>query len=118
MLDIKLIRTIAECCHAANRAYCRGLDDFSQMSWDMAPDWQRDSAINGVMFHVMNPDAGDSASHDNWMAEKVREGWVYGPVKDPAKKEHHCLVPFADLPPEQQRKDRLFRSIVHAFIDA
>lgn len=27
---------------------------------------------------------------------------------------HHCLVPFDRLPPEQQFKDRLFRTIVHA----
>lgn len=72
--------------------------------------------MNGVRFHIQNLDAGPSASHDNWMAEKVVAGWVYGEVKDPdaSPPTHPCLVPFGDLPPEQQFKDVLFRTIVHA----
>ena len=110
------VKAIAAVCHAANKAWCDSLGDFSQLSWEDAPDWQKSSAKNGVRFHVKNPDAGDSASHDSWMAEKVAAGWVYGEVKDPDAKPptHHCIVPFEDLPPEQQAKDRLFRAIVHA----
>lgn len=110
------ILAIAAVCHAANEEYCRNLGDFSQPSWDEAPDWQRSSAISGVQFHLANPEAGDSASHDNWMAQKIADGWVYGEVKDPeaSPPTHPCIVPFDELPPEQQGKDRLFRAIVHA----
>lgn len=107
---------IARVCHEANRAWCITRGDMSQVSWDEAPQWQRDSAIDGVMFHINNPDAGDSASHDSWMAEKVRTGWVYGAVKDAEAKTHPCMVPFEELPWDQQVKDRLFRSIVHACV--
>lgn len=110
-------RLIAMVCHEANRAYCASLGDNSQPVWAEAPEWQRQSAINGVTFHINNPDAGDSASHENWMAEKVADGWTYGDVKDPDNKKHPCIVPFDQLPLEQQRKDRLFRSIVHALHD-
>ena len=55
---------IAEVCHEANRAYCRTLGDFSQPAWVDAPEWQRNSAINGVNFHVDNPGSLPSASHD------------------------------------------------------
>jgi hypothetical protein len=70
----------------------------------------------GVAFHKANPDAGDSASHDSWMAQKIADGWVYGPEKDPdaTPPTHHCIVPFDELPKVQQAKDALFRSIVHA----
>jgi hypothetical protein len=105
---------IAKVCHEANRAYCQTIGDDSQPAWEQAPDWQRSSAIDGVKFHLANPTAGDSASHENWMKEKLHGGWKYGPVKNPEAKEHHCLVPFDQLPPEQQAKDRLFRAIVHA----
>ena len=64
--------------------------------------------------HLTNPDAGPQASHESWMAQKIAEGWVYGEVKDPERKTHHCIVPFADLPREQQAKDYLFRAVVHA----
>lgn len=105
---------IAGVCHAANAAYCRSLGDESQTEWDDAPDWQVDSAIAGVEFHLANPDAGDSASHDSWMAQKLAEGWVYGEIKDAEKKTHPCIVSFEALPPQQQFKDTLFRTLVHA----
>lgn len=108
---------IAQVCHEANRAYCLGLGDTSQPLWADAPDWQKESAINGVVFHLDNPDAGDAASHNSWLEEKKSTGWKYGPVKDPDKKEHPCFVSFERLPIEQQMKDRLFRSIVHALED-
>jgi hypothetical protein len=105
---------IARICHEANRAWCKVNGDDSQVPWDEAPDWQRSSAVNGVLFVLENPRAGDSAQHDNWAFEKARDGWVYGEIKDPVAKTHPCLVPFEMLPAHQQRKDRLFRAIVRA----
>lgn len=105
---------IARITHSVNRAWCQYNGDDSQPSWDEAPEWQRKSAINGVRFHAFNPDADDSASHDAWLREKEADGWVYGEVKDPEAKTHPCFVPFYQLPKEQQFKDRLFRTIVHA----
>ena len=110
------IKDIARVCHEANRAYCEVLNDHTQPVWAFAPQWQKDSAIEGVRFHIMNPDASDAASHENWLAQKHDEGWAYGPVKDPSIKQHPCMLPFDQLPGEQQVKDRLFRSICHALI--
>ena len=105
---------IARSCHEANRAFCEYNGDFSQVSWEDAPEWQRESAIMGVMFHLENPDADASASHDAWLAKKAADGWKYGPAKDETLKEHPCIVPFAELPAHQQFKDILFRTLVHA----
>jgi len=105
---------IAKVCHEANRAYCQTIGDMSQPTWEDAPQWQKDSAINGVVFHIANPKAGPSGSHENWMAEKVAAGWTHGPVKDPAKKEHPCMVSYDQLPPDQKMKDYIFHGIVHA----
>lgn len=107
------ILDIARHCHEINRAYCQALGDNSQLPWEEAPDWQRQSAANGVQFHLDNPNAGPEASHENWYREKVLDGWKYGPVKEPEYKLHPCLVAFIDLPREQQAKDHIFRSIVH-----
>jgi len=103
---------IAKVCHEANRAYCAGIGDNSQLPWEEAPQWQKDSAVKGVEFHINNPGAPASASHDSWLEEKRVTGWKYGPVKDAEKKEHPCFVPFEQLPPEQQLKDVLFSNIV------
>jgi len=105
---------IAKVCHEANRAYCQTIGDMSQPTWEDAPQWQKDSALNGVAFHAGNPNAGPQGSHGNWMKEKDAAGWKYGPVKDPEKKEHPCMVPFDQLPQNQQMKDRIFHAIVHA----
>lgn len=106
---------VARICHEVNRTYCEALGDTSQVAWEDAPDWQKTSAINGVRFHIENPDAGPSASHENWYKEKEATGWVYGPVKDVEKKEHPCMVPYDQLPPEQRTKDALFIAVVRAF---
>lgn len=107
---------IAEMCHEANRVWCRMNGDDSQPSWFDAPDWQRALARMGVEFHLTHLDAGDDASHQNWMDQKVAEGWVYGEVKNPNARPptHPCIVPFSELPMVQQKKDAIFRALVHA----
>lgn len=105
---------IAKVAHEANRAYCQTIGDSSQPAWEDAPEWQKTSAINGARFHLENPDAAPDHSHDCWLEEKRANGWKYGPVKDPEKKEHPCFVPFDELPPEQQLKDYIFTAVVRA----
>jgi RyR domain-containing protein len=107
------VHEIAQVAHEVNRAYCQSIGDDSQPSWADAPQWQKDSAVNGVHAH-MAATLTPEQSHEKWMEEKVRDGWVYGPVKDPAKKEHPCMVPYGELPLEQRTKDFLFRGVVHA----
>ena len=108
------IGDIAKVCHEANRGLCETQHDNSQTCWEMAPQWQKDSAVTGVKFNLGNPDALPSASHDCWLEEKERDGWKYGKIKDPEKKEHPCFVPYEQLPANQQAKDHLFKAIVSA----
>lgn len=114
MDTMQRVEMIARVCHEANRAYCLGLGDHSQVPWDEAPEWQRESAHKGVAFNIANPDAPASASHDSWLEEKRATGWKHGPVKDADKKEHPCFVPYEQLPEDQQYKDHLFKAIVAA----
>lgn len=110
--DMALIVNIAELCHEANRAYCEAMGDMSQVSWDKAPTWQRNSAIDGVKYHMENPDSTPEDSHKNWLAQKEKEGWSYGLVKDPEKKTHPCFTAYGNLPVEQRAKDYIFTAIV------
>ena len=111
------IMCIAKVCHEVNRAYCKAIGDSSQPAWDDAPDWQKVSAANGVRFHKENPDAGAAASHESWLKEKAADGWKYGSVKDPEKKEHPCFVPYDQLPVEQRAKDYLFCAVVRELLE-
>lgn len=103
---------IARVCHELNRAYCEALGDHSQVPWDEAPANIQASAINGVQFHLGNPEATPEGSHENWLKEKEADGWKYGPVKDGGKKEHPCFVPYWQLPVEQRAKDYIFKAAV------
>lgn len=105
---------IAQVAHELNKAYCESIGDNSQPSWQDAPEWQKSSAINGVQFHLDNPTALPSASHESWLKQKTEEGWKYGEVKNPEKKEHPCFVPYDQLPTEQKSKDFLFKQTVHS----
>lgn len=106
--------SIAICCHEVNRAFCIVNADDSQRLWPDAEEWQRESAIKAVLFRLNNPDAPESAQHDDWMKEKLDAGWVYGIEKDGDKKTHPCLIAFEDLNDFQQKKDRLFCATVDA----
>ena len=113
-VDIHPLDKIAKLCHEVNRAYCQALGDNSQVPWDEAPEWQRESARMGVDLHLMG-DFGPEASHISWMKNKLDEGWVYGPEKDADAKTHPCICPFDMLPVAQQAKDYIFRAVVHGF---
>jgi hypothetical protein len=112
--SIKEIETVAIVCHVANRAWCAMHGDLSQPNWLDAPQWQRDSAMDGVVHALTFPDAKPEDSHNNWLMNKKAEGWVYGPTKNTDAKTHPCIVPFDELPEWQQKKDALFLAIVRA----
>ncbi len=45
-------------------------------------------------------------THEVWAASRLREGWRYGPVRDDARREHPCLVPYEELSEEEKEYDR------------
>ena len=115
---VELGQRFAAVCHEANRMYTVALGEVpKQPIWADAPEWQVMSAINGVAAILEGRVLTPRQSHENWLAEKEAAGWVWGPVKDPAKKQHPCCVPYDDLPVAQRRKDALFGAIVHALGD-
>lgn len=108
------VEDIAKVCHNVNKAYCESNGDMSQPLWEDAPDWQRESAIQGVNFHLEN-DVTPEMSHENWLKGKVEQGWVYGKTKDPELKTHPCIMRYDELPKYQRTKDLLFKSVVDSF---
>jgi len=114
--DPLVTHACARAAHEVNRAYCLAIGDTSQPSWEDAPDWQKTSAVNGVVGALAG--ATPEQSHESWLKEKADTGWKYGPVKDPEKKEHHCFVPYAQLPPEQRAKDDLYLATVRSVAKA
>ena len=120
LLTQEEIETIAEITHEVNRALCAATGDNSQPAWGEAPDWQKESAYAGIIkasnLALQTGRQGDpSESHDSWMSHKLRDGWRYGPVKNPETKEHPCLLPWKELSRADRLKDVLFGGIVHFY---
>ncbi|MDX1532706.1 MAG: RyR domain-containing protein [Nitrosopumilaceae archaeon] len=110
------INAVARMCHQTNKAWCEIHGDNSQVEWNEAPDNIKQSAIDGVRHIINNPLSTPQESHMSWLNYKVKDGWVYGKIKDIEKKTHPCMVPYHELPLKDQVKDELFGSVVRAFM--
>lgn len=107
------ITDIARTCHEANRAIQLATGDpVPSPHWEDAPDWQRLSAISGVVAAL----EGQSPEqlHLSWCDQKTSDGWIYGLTKDADLKLHPCLVPYDELPADQRAKDAVFHAVVNA----
>jgi hypothetical protein len=45
-------------------------------------------------------------THDVWAAQRISEGWTYGPHRDDKQKKHPCLVAYDQLPETEKEYDR------------
>lgn len=108
------IEQIAQTVHEANKGYCDSIGDTSQPSWEDAEEWQRHASFESVKTVLEHPEITSESLHNDWSRVKRDSGWVYGEVKDEKAKTHPCLVPYAELPIEQRRKDALLRAVVNS----
>lgn len=46
-------------------------------------------------------------THDLWAAQRIAEGWSYGPNRDDRSKQHPSMVPYDDLPESEKEYDRI-----------
>jgi hypothetical protein len=76
--------------------------------WDLATDDQQTTFIDGVRFHLENPELTPKETHDWWMQDKAAKGWTYGPVKNEAAKQHPSMVPYEELSELERGKDVVF----------
>lgn len=44
--------------------------------------------------------------HNQWMKGRLEAGWIFGPKRDDAKKQHPSLIPYEDLPEVEKEYDR------------
>jgi hypothetical protein len=110
--DTPMEIVISAIAHEANRQYCRSIGDDSEVIWADAAPLDRVSVIDGVREIQLGAVTSPEQAHEAWMSRALASGWVYGPQKDVAAKVHPSLVPFAQLPADQQVKNHLFFAIV------
>jgi hypothetical protein len=107
------VEDVARICHEVNASYFRALGGNSQASWEDAPEEQKIEARERVRFHACGCSSPEE-HHGIVLAHKRAKGWVYGPVKDLAKKEDPCMASYDQLPKEQQIGYHIFAAVVQA----
>ena len=45
-------------------------------------------------------------AHEIWAQQRLKDGWKFGPARNDERKEHPCLVPYANLPDSEKQYDR------------
>jgi len=107
------ILQIASICYGANSllAVSLGEDDGT---WSVATPEERACWVSGVNKRLHDPDGSPSGRHAAWIASQEADGWTHGDTFDIAAKTDPNMVPFDELSPEQQAKDRLFFATVDA----
>jgi hypothetical protein len=107
---------IAEACHELNRVLMR----FSGTPVD--PPWAditwQESAIADVAAARADPGLTPERMHEDWVTRKVVAGWTWGPVRDPERKTHPCIVlGYDDVPLRERVKDTAWLALIRAMDD-
>lgn len=105
---------ISQVMHEAVRAWQKANGQTPAPAWSRAPDWMKESTRAGVAWRLANPKAPPSAQHDQWIAQKKAAGWKYGRTRSGVRKTHPLMVPYADLPEVERRKDALVSAVIDA----
>jgi hypothetical protein len=110
------VMKIAQVMHEAVRAWQKANGQAPAPPWSRAPKWMKDASREAVMWRMKNPKAPSSVQHEQWLAEKRAAGWKYGKTKSGVKKTHPLLVPYADLPEVERRKDAMVGALIDSLI--
>lgn len=117
LIYAQFVDSTARACHEANKRYCESIGDTSQVDWEVASDSVKQSAYSGVIYALENPEVTPEQMHMNWRRDKIKAGWIYGPVKNEATRTHPCLVNYSELPEEQRTKDDIFIMVVRMSLE-
>jgi hypothetical protein len=80
--------------------------------------WEkRDEAFRTQMTEYVESLRGKTLStpeeaHNSWWRKYEEMGWKYGEVRDTVAKTHPDMVPFDELPKDEQDKDEIFLTLV------
>lgn len=103
---------IAKIVHEVIRQLCICHGDHSHLPWDDSPDHIRYDTVTCVYLIGTNLNQTPIDVHINWMDIKIDSGWVYGEIKDCAKKTHPSIVQYDKLSDFEKSKDYVFLETV------
>jgi hypothetical protein len=113
MIDIK---QVAQVIHEANKAFGESIGESHHVSWEKTPESQKKISIGVVKNFIENKyKMTPEEVHKNWLEDKIKQGWKWGPGFNPITRLNPNLVPYDQLNLNEKMKDYLVRNIIAAF---
>lgn len=81
-------------------------------AWGETEQPWREKVLAAVDMHISHPDKTPEQAHDEWVAQRVADGWTYADARDDAKKEHPMIRPWVELPFERRVQDTVLHALV------
>lgn len=103
---------LARIAHCAVRALQAAFGQEVSARWE---EYYEGDGWRGAALHIKTlreEGATPETAHNRWVAMRRREGWKYGPVKDPARKITPWLVDYQELTESERAKDYIFYYLI------
>lgn len=106
---------LARICHEAHVALRIGLNDSADdVHWDALPRRRKDTVVNQVRLFREGKTLAEV--HEAWVIRMAEDGWRHGLTRNLIQKMHPNMIPYEQLPPEEQAKVRQAQRIVFTHV--
>ena len=117
-MNFKKYRTlvdIAQECHNKNNELMMMNGEEQNGNWDSLDRHTKFINLKSVIKALENPDLTAKDMHDEWMNNKIADGWKYGDVKDPELKTHPLIIDYDLMKDVDKMKDQIFIDVCNKY---
>ena len=117
-MNFKKYRTlldIAQECHAKNNELMMMNGEEQRGSWETLDRHTKFITLKSVIKALENPNLTAKEMHDEWMNNKIEDGWKFGDVKDAELKTHPLIIDFELMNDIDKMKDQNFIDVCNKY---
>lgn len=117
-MNFKKYRTlvdIAQECHYKNNELMVMNGEEPNPPWDTLDRHTKFMTFKSVLKALENPNLTAKDMHDEWMKNKISDGWTFGDVKDKEQKTHPLIIDFDLMNDIDKMKDQSFINICNKY---
>jgi len=99
---------IAKECHTKNNELMVMNGEEPKGDWESLDRATKFINLKSVIKALENPDLTAKDMHNEWINNKIADGWSYGEVKDEELKTHPLITDYDSMNPVDKMKDQVF----------
>lgn len=112
---IKIINIAKECHLKNNELMLMNGEVPLTDDWYGLDDHTKNMSIKSVIKILNNPEITAKDLHDEWISNKIKDGWIYGEEKNLELKTHPSIIDFESLNDIDKLKDQYFIDVVNKY---